>query len=410
MYTPIEKPKENKSRAIANLVVKKKSDSKSAFHFVDNRPEVITQKKIRGMTQNSTQQHLPVQFMVHGTVTQFEDYFIERFGADIMNVKIGDLRTVIDDTSAPEEERIRAESILIQHEPLLAAYRQMQVHEVLSLIRGGNYDAALQFVVSMMGINLHGATISSVKEWTDVVEESEVPRGGGLGLTLPGETNLDPPRIFIKQSVMIKWANTMEFGNLAATIAHEAVHAGQKVRGEATDDIHYKEFEAHANEICDAHYRILNSDKEFFPSGSHMETAHQAALDHWNEINFMGLDSQLKIKAEALKKRMDANWNVVRSYANKRDVESGLSESKVVKFTQLKDDLKKAYEEAKPLDGSDDKERLIELKRIAVEIVTESGRARGDMNENELKMIRGLDDEMERYNNYFNREWKFVGL
>ena len=49
MYEQVEKPKENKSRAVANLVSQKKSSGKQGVGFVDNRPKTTIQKmKIRG--------------------------------------------------------------------------------------------------------------------------------------------------------------------------------------------------------------------------------------------------------------------------------------------------------------------------------------------------------------------------
>ncbi len=45
MYAQVEKPKENKSRAVANSVAQNKSNGKQGFGFVDNRPEVIAQQK-----------------------------------------------------------------------------------------------------------------------------------------------------------------------------------------------------------------------------------------------------------------------------------------------------------------------------------------------------------------------------
>jgi len=338
------------------------------------------------------------------------DYFVERFGTDIMNTPIGLLRNVIDDTSVNEEHRIRAEAILIEHEPLLARYRQIQVQQALALIRAGNFDVALRFIVGMMGINLNGGVISSVAKWTDVVAADQVPRGGGLGLTLPGATAHDPPRIYIKRSVMQRWASTMEFGNLAATIAHEAIHAGQNARGEAADDSDYREFEAYANEICDTHYRILNSDKEFFPSGSHMLAAHRAATGHWDGINFDTLAAPLRDKSRALKEKMDNSWNVVRGFTNRNDAENGLSDSKVTGFRVVKDRLKVVYDEARELELPDDRERLTVLKGIASDLGVQTGRLRGDMNENELNLIDPMEEELDTYTSYFNRNMKFMGL
>jgi hypothetical protein len=49
MYARVEKSKENKSRAVANSVAQKKSNVKQGFGFANNRPEVVTQKKLKKM-------------------------------------------------------------------------------------------------------------------------------------------------------------------------------------------------------------------------------------------------------------------------------------------------------------------------------------------------------------------------
>jgi len=41
MYAQVEKPKENKSRAVANSVAQNKNNTKQGFGFVDNRPVAI---------------------------------------------------------------------------------------------------------------------------------------------------------------------------------------------------------------------------------------------------------------------------------------------------------------------------------------------------------------------------------
>ena len=45
MYERVERQKENKNKAAANSVAQKKDGVQQSFRFVDNRPEVITQKK-----------------------------------------------------------------------------------------------------------------------------------------------------------------------------------------------------------------------------------------------------------------------------------------------------------------------------------------------------------------------------
>ncbi|MCW5204216.1 hypothetical protein VU11_07125 [Desulfobulbus sp. US2] len=46
MYEQVEKPKENKSRAVANSAAQKKSNGKQVFGFNDNRPDTVIQRKI----------------------------------------------------------------------------------------------------------------------------------------------------------------------------------------------------------------------------------------------------------------------------------------------------------------------------------------------------------------------------
>jgi hypothetical protein len=54
MYEQVEKPKENKSRSIANSVGQNKSNVKQGFGFVDNRPEAVAQRKLQEMVDNSS--------------------------------------------------------------------------------------------------------------------------------------------------------------------------------------------------------------------------------------------------------------------------------------------------------------------------------------------------------------------
>jgi hypothetical protein len=68
MYAQVEKPKENKSRAVANSVAQKQSGTKPTFQFVDNRPEATAQRKIQSVANSSMktakvtqQQYSPLQ-------------------------------------------------------------------------------------------------------------------------------------------------------------------------------------------------------------------------------------------------------------------------------------------------------------------------------------------------------------
>lgn len=62
MYEQIEKPKENKSRAVANAVSQKRSSVKQGIGFVDNRPGAVAQQKVQMMANNhAAQQYQPIQ-------------------------------------------------------------------------------------------------------------------------------------------------------------------------------------------------------------------------------------------------------------------------------------------------------------------------------------------------------------
>jgi hypothetical protein len=59
MYEQVEKPKENKSRAIENSTVQTKSKAKQPIGLVDNRPGSIAQRKMKSIANNSSSQ--PIQ-------------------------------------------------------------------------------------------------------------------------------------------------------------------------------------------------------------------------------------------------------------------------------------------------------------------------------------------------------------
>ncbi|MFT6845797.1 MAG: hypothetical protein ACJAUV_001996 [Flavobacteriales bacterium] len=57
MYAQVEKPKENKSRAVANSVAQKKSNGNQGFGFVDNRPKISE----LSMLQKKMKSKIPIQ-------------------------------------------------------------------------------------------------------------------------------------------------------------------------------------------------------------------------------------------------------------------------------------------------------------------------------------------------------------
>ncbi len=61
MYAQQKKPKENKSRTVANSVVQKKSNVKQGLGFVDNRTETYLQRHINAKVNNNSAQHQSIR-------------------------------------------------------------------------------------------------------------------------------------------------------------------------------------------------------------------------------------------------------------------------------------------------------------------------------------------------------------
>lgn len=61
MYKQVEKPKENKSRAVDNSVAQKKSYVRQGFGFVDNHPVAIAQRKLQDLANISPKDRQTVQ-------------------------------------------------------------------------------------------------------------------------------------------------------------------------------------------------------------------------------------------------------------------------------------------------------------------------------------------------------------
>ncbi len=77
MYEQVEKAKENKSRAVTNSVVQKKSNVKQSFRFVDNRPEAIAQQRLKINQANISlaQQSLQCEKIGLGGGIQLKGYY-----------------------------------------------------------------------------------------------------------------------------------------------------------------------------------------------------------------------------------------------------------------------------------------------------------------------------------------------
>ena len=120
MFEQVEKPKENKSRAVANSVTQKKSDVKQGFGFVDNRSEAKQVTQLHGTTYHFPQEYNLIQ-QKHGQLRPI----IER-KEDVMNDFICAEAASVDTTHAPSSENIiqRSVGLEIESSPSWQAYSQ----------------------------------------------------------------------------------------------------------------------------------------------------------------------------------------------------------------------------------------------------------------------------------------------
>jgi hypothetical protein len=70
MHAQVEKPKDNKSKAVANSVGQKRSNARQGFGFVDNRPEAVAQRKLQEMAGASQK---IVQLVTSGNTSHFNN-------------------------------------------------------------------------------------------------------------------------------------------------------------------------------------------------------------------------------------------------------------------------------------------------------------------------------------------------
>ncbi len=80
MYEQVEKPKENKSRAVANSVSQKKSSDKQSFGFVDNRSEAVAQRKQFANTNAHEVVQRKLNDLIHSDSKIIQRY--KKYGAD----------------------------------------------------------------------------------------------------------------------------------------------------------------------------------------------------------------------------------------------------------------------------------------------------------------------------------------
>ena len=87
MYQQVEKLKENRSSAVANSAVQKKSNGEQSFSFVDNRSNSLLQlhKKLSG----SVKQLSVIQFTINGLIEYVKDNEQKKFAALLRSMDPG---------------------------------------------------------------------------------------------------------------------------------------------------------------------------------------------------------------------------------------------------------------------------------------------------------------------------------
>lgn len=226
MYAQVEKPKENKSRAVGNSVAQKKSSVKQRFGFVDNRPEAIAQRKLQETTENSRRapQVMQLQIMTNNHSNKLGNHIIQRV-------------VRFDASDNPKEARIteawfprpEGTSSSGAHSTAISLFQQAAMNAVLY----HNYDDALRNLKEL---------VLSIVELPGYGQNEEVLRQGMVEL-------LDYISGCIESSYMNWGANLDEIARryilLREKVAythHETGEGASGTRGEghALDRLHYQ--------------------------------------------------------------------------------------------------------------------------------------------------------------------------
>ncbi|MFM2485204.1 hypothetical protein [Celerinatantimonas yamalensis] len=106
MYEQVEKPKENKSSAVANSVAQKKGSVKQGFGLVDNRPESVIQRRVQTLAIDSISQSFQkrVNNEALDSSTTEKEVFQRKV---IVNDTEKDIDAILDDVVAKTQGRIQ---------------------------------------------------------------------------------------------------------------------------------------------------------------------------------------------------------------------------------------------------------------------------------------------------------------
>lgn len=89
MYEQIEKSKENENRVVDNSAALKKSNDKQGFGFVDNRSEVVVQRKLQEIANKSPQnQHLVQLQKLANNYTAKQEYATQRRQDNVETIQL----------------------------------------------------------------------------------------------------------------------------------------------------------------------------------------------------------------------------------------------------------------------------------------------------------------------------------
>jgi hypothetical protein len=118
MYAQVEKPKENKNRAVVNSVTQKKSDVKQSFEFVDNQSSSVAQKAMIAHETSKENNLVQRVALAGGTINCPGHGNVMALGAAIHGLIEGDYLGL--GHAGPGNHRVVEPNVPIGHTPDLA--------------------------------------------------------------------------------------------------------------------------------------------------------------------------------------------------------------------------------------------------------------------------------------------------
>lgn len=225
MYAQVEKPKENKSRTVANSIAQKKSNGQQGYGFVDNRTEGIAQRKIQALIIKSPAETL--QKHGWGTTMQLARQVIKSGDPNAISLDSLQAHKVAIDTELADPEyqdevkngfvnNARITTWLAQYDKRITKLESMNpgdttqtFEEVKSSVT--ELQKAMLPVVATLA-NLRGAlnkSLSEYKSWKDSKDEDAAAKAL-LDKELAGFENKEPRRKEPKKTPTKHGANAFD--------------------------------------------------------------------------------------------------------------------------------------------------------------------------------------------------------